>query len=1023
MRRWIHWLIVLAAVALISVTQAEAQADIFKRGELLVHFKPGTPLEVQSRAIARVGGTVIQRFDHLNVLLISIPPGKEFATAAALRDDPRIDVVEPNYAIHAAAIPNDPNFSSRQWNLVRVAAPAAWDLVRHAHQVLIAVVDSGVDYNHPDLRAARWLNPAESTWDPWLDRLVCDRDGIDDDANGYIDDCYGWDWVDYDAAPLDGNGHGTQVAGIAAAVTDNGVGIAGMSWGAQFVSLRVLDNAGNGNIGDLIAALDYLRSLASSHVVVNMSLALPPGVYSEILRLAVEDALAHGMLLVAASGNEGRGQVDYPAAYAGVLAVGATDALDARWSYSNYGSALDVVAPGVEIFSTTRGFTYVQDTGTSFATPHVSGLAALIWSANPGLTAEQVAGLINTTADDVNAAYYPGPDVYMGWGRINAYRAVLAATEGLSLTLTAEPSGVPVGGRTTITATVLQPDQSVGGTGLVISFEASLGSVAPPVALTEQGVVTTTFTAGPVQGVGVVTATLGTISRVITVPISSGDPYTITLTADPPLLAAGGGARGQAVLRARVRDAAGHAARDGLIVSFATDLGIIHPITDTIRDGVAVSTLVSGPETGQAHITATIAGLIATADVEIVGAGQPFSLTLTADTSEVTVGGGRALITATLRDVDGAPVAAGYPVTFQAVGGDITPDQAQTDEHGQATAIFIAGEALGGARVIARSGPVLQDALELLIIPGEPEVITVTAASPEIEVGDHYLPITATVTDQLGNPVRDGTFINFATTLGQMTALRTATRQGRALSELRAGPTPGTARITATADNGAQGVVEVRIVPGIARRVALSVTPSTVPVGGEALLTARAWDAFDNPVRDGTIIHFQADEGLLGPPEGPPSGTQFDAEVREGSAQAGFFAPLTPGIAHITARAGLTATQTITVPVLPGGPARLLVTADATLITPDRDVVIRARVQDAYGNPVADGTTVRFATTLGEITPRNVPTVNGIAEATFQPKGEVGDATIGVSVGDLFEILVIRVRAHIYYLPLSLRRP
>ncbi len=1022
MKRWARWFLLVLILGLSSTVQGNAQVGNYKPGELFIGFQPDTPTFVQNRIVAQIGGRVIQRFDHLNAWLISVPPGKELAKAAAIQDDPAVAFAEPNYYIHAAIAPSDPDFATYQWNLARIVAPAAWDLERNAADVLIAIVDTGVNYNHPDLRATRWINPAESEYNPWLGRPICDQDGIDDDANGYVDDCYGWDWVDYDAAPLDQNGHGTQVAGIAAAATDNGIGMAGVGWGARFIPLRVLDSTGNGEIADLALALKYLEDITNQRVVVNLSLTLPPGVYSDLLERAIASAYHHGMLLVAASGNGGRSQVSLPAAYPGVLAVGATDIADRRWGLSNFGNDLDVVAPGADVYSTAYDFSYTTGSGTSFAAPHVSGLAALIWSANPHLTADEVAEIIRTTADDINADTEPGWDRHLGWGRINAGRALITTTRAMTFTLTADPPGVPIGGRTQITGTITDEEGRPVGTGLVIQFQAQNGTVTPATALSVNGIVTTTFTAGAVEGTGIVTMTLGEVARALPIAISSGAPYTISLQAIPPLLAAGGGPLGQAVLRAQVRDSAGHAVRDGTEVSFASDLGLIAPITDTTTDGLALSTLTSGTETGTAHVTATVGSLIATTTVAIVGPGQPFSLTLTATPLTVTVGGGQAIITATLRDVSGLSVAAGHPVTFYATGGVITPTLTQTDANGQATAVFTAGTALGSAIVTATSGPALTDQISLSIAPGEPYTITLIPKALEIEAGAHRVPITAVVTDRLGNPVLDGTFINFATTLGQMTAQRTATKDGKAHSELRAGPSVGIAHITATADNDAQGAVDIQIVPGPVRRLLLSATADSVEVGGRPItITAQGWDAFNNPMRDGTSVHFRTNLGMLGTLNGSPQGDQLEVQAEEGQARVRFFPPGEPGVAYITASAGPTATQTLSITVVPGSPAQLTVTADATYVLVGTSTTVRAEVRDGLGNPVADGTTVHFATTLGEVSPRNAPTVNGIAETTFQAGSEPGNATIGVTVDSLFEVITIRVRGQMYYFPLVLR--
>ncbi|MCD6291350.1 MAG: S8 family serine peptidase, partial [Anaerolineae bacterium] len=726
------WLVALLGIIILPSAEIDARGGDYQPGELLIGFVPNVPSSAQERILARLGARVVKRFGYINALLVMVTPGEEMAQAAAIQDDPAILWAEPNYHVHAAAVPNDPDFPSHQWNLRIVDAPAAWDAIRDAQDVLIAVVDTGVDYEHPDLRGSRWLNPAESVYNPWLGRYICDRDGIDDDANGYVDDCYGWDWVDYDAAPMDGNGHGTRVAGIAAAATDNGIGIAGMGWGARFMALRVLDRNGQGDIANLLSALHYLGPFASHrHIVVNLSLSLSPGTSSQTLRSAVEWAQEQGMLLVAASGNEGLGRLNEPAAYPDVLAVGATDAADERWEKSNFGQGLDVVAPGVDIYAPTLGFSYNQDTGTSFATPHVSGLAALLWSAVPDLTADEVAGIIRETANDVNADTRPGPDDHIGWGRINARKAAQDAISGLTLTLTADPPGIPVGGRTTVTGTVIGQSGVPEGTGVVVQFRASNGVISPTATVSQDGIVTATFTAGPVTGTGIITATLGEGAEEIAIPISTGDPYTISLSAVPSLVAVGGGDQGRAQLRARVTDAAGNAARDGITVTFTATLGAIMPITSTTEDGVALSTLISGDQEGTAHVTATVGALVAGTEVKIAGPGQPFSITLTATPSSVPVGE-QSIITATLYDANGFRVAAGHPISFHVASGSIIPETAQTDANGQAAAVFTAGGELGVTLVEAQAGLGLYASVAITVTPGEPYTVTVAAASPQV---------------------------------------------------------------------------------------------------------------------------------------------------------------------------------------------------------------------------------------------------------------------------------------------------
>ncbi|MBN1641492.1 MAG: peptidase S8 [Anaerolineae bacterium] len=309
--------------------------------------------------------------------------------------------------------PNDPHYPS-QWALQTVGAPEAWGRTR-GDGVVIAIVDSGIDLTHPDLAPVLWTNAGEMP-----------DNGLDDDGNGYLDDLHGWDYVEGDALPADEKGHGTHVAGIAAAATDNATGIAGMGWGGALMVVRVLDEEGEGDVADVADGIRYAAE-NGAHVI-NLSLggnSIPAGTVDA----AVAYAQGLGVLVVAAAGNSGWSVPFYPAAYEGVLGVGATDQQDLKAWFSNYGSYVDVAAPGVSLISTLPGG-YGWLSGTSMAAPMVSGLAALVWGTAPGASWAQVAEAICAGADDLGA---PGWDSYYGWGRIDALGA-LDALAALSST-------------------------------------------------------------------------------------------------------------------------------------------------------------------------------------------------------------------------------------------------------------------------------------------------------------------------------------------------------------------------------------------------------------------------------------------------------------------------------------------------------------------------------------------------------------------------------------------------------------
>jgi len=318
-----------------------------------------------------------------------------------------------------SVIPNDPYFPS-QWNLNQIQAPTAWCITTGSEDVVIAIIDSGVDLDHPELEAKLWVKPGE----------IPDN-GLDDDGNGYIDDVHGWDFVNWDNDPQDDYGHGTFVAGIAAAETDNGIGIAGFSWGAKIMPVKVIAPGvpGYAYYSDITSGICYAADNGAK--IINMS--FHSAAYSQALQAAVTYAHSKGCLLVAAAGDTGDDTYQYPASHAHVVSVAATGRDDEHWDLSTYNDRVDVAAPGVEILSFWEGG-YGRMPSTRMATPHVSGLAALIWSVNPTLTPDEVESIIESTAVDLGD---PGRDDYFGHGRIDANAAVRATPHYLQVSPTA----------------------------------------------------------------------------------------------------------------------------------------------------------------------------------------------------------------------------------------------------------------------------------------------------------------------------------------------------------------------------------------------------------------------------------------------------------------------------------------------------------------------------------------------------------------------------------------------------------
>jgi serine protease len=337
--------------------------------------------------------------------------GRVTATEAIARlgKHPAIEYAEPNYIVQVLAVPNDPSFGEL-WGLhntgqaggtagADISATDAWDVTNGSSDVIVGIVDTGIDYNHPDLAANIWRNPGEIA-----------GNGVDDDGNGYIDDLHGINAINGSGNPFDDNDHGTHVAGTIGGVGSNGVGVAGVNWNVSLIGLKFLSGAGSGTTDDAIETINYAVALKNRGVDIRvLNNSWGGGGFSQALADAISAANDAGILFVAAAGNSATDNdttPHYPSSYdvPNVLAVASTTRTDALSSFSCFGlTSVDLGAPGSDILSTTPGNTYSVFSGTSMATPHVAGAAALVLSANNTLSVAELKDILMTSGDPIPA--------------------------------------------------------------------------------------------------------------------------------------------------------------------------------------------------------------------------------------------------------------------------------------------------------------------------------------------------------------------------------------------------------------------------------------------------------------------------------------------------------------------------------------------------------------------------------------------------------------------------------------------
>ena len=363
-------------------------------GRYIVKFSGSANKDKLIAALQENGGEVVDRLPLIGAIVVQFPDANTEKILPMLKSIEDIEYAEPVYKVYAFLEPNDPHFhDGKQWGLLEIQAPRAWNRITDTDHIIVAVIDSGVDYRHPDLAANMWRNVNERP-----------GDGLDNDGNGVIDDVFGADFSSAGLSkgdPMDQDGHGTHVAGIVGAVTNNQLGVAGTAWSTRILALKFMTNE-TGSTVNAIRAIDYAIKQHAS--VINASWGSQNN--SLALQKAIEKAHDACIVFVAAAGNDGEDNDKshfYPANYdvPNVISVMALSKNKTKWSLSNYGhKTVDIAAPGESIYSTGLKNNYRYASGTSMAAPYVAGAAALLLAREKTvpLFPEQVKEMLMKTA-------------------------------------------------------------------------------------------------------------------------------------------------------------------------------------------------------------------------------------------------------------------------------------------------------------------------------------------------------------------------------------------------------------------------------------------------------------------------------------------------------------------------------------------------------------------------------------------------------------------------------------------------
>jgi len=512
--------LILAGVSPFVLATAANAEPVFARGRIIVEPQAGLTADEFDKDVKIHGGGKTRKLGQSNIYVMDVPHGSEKAIANKLGHNPHFKYAELDQRVEFAATSNDPYLGS-EWHLNKIGATTAWDKTQGAG-VTIAILDSGVDASHPDLAG----------------RMVA-----------------GYNFYDGNTNTADVCGHGTKVAGSAAATLNNAAGVAGVAGQAKIMPLRIAYNSSGtcyGWLSDIANGVTY----AADHGVriANISYAAMPATASVVS--AASYMKSKGGLVFVSAGNLNKDEGYSPTT--SMIAVSATDSADNRSSFSSYGAFVSLSAPGSGIYTTVQGGGYGAVSGTSFASPVAAAVGALVMSANPSLTAAQVENILFTTAVDLGTA---GRDIYFGYGRVNAAAAVQKA-----------------GGTTTIVTDTTRPT-------VVISSPGASSTVSG----------TATVTAAASDNVGVSRVDLKVNSTVIASDTAA--PYSFAWDTK-------GAVNGLATLTAIAYDAAGNVTSSSPVsVNVANSTTTVQPVTDTIKPTVKITNPVAGSVHGNVNVT------------------------------------------------------------------------------------------------------------------------------------------------------------------------------------------------------------------------------------------------------------------------------------------------------------------------------------------------------------------------------------------------------------------------------------